>query len=67
MAAACGTLGYIFRLRLDAVTELQRQTQLAREDAARVREQFAAIREKWLPLLKNPSLIQVSISTAAAQ
>jgi murein DD-endopeptidase MepM/ murein hydrolase activator NlpD len=53
MAAACGTLGYIFRLRLDAVTELQRQTQLAREDAARVREQTVLPTEKRVPAGQN--------------
>ena len=53
IAAACGTLGYIFRLRLDAVTELQRQTQLAREDAARVREQTILPTEKRVPAGQN--------------
>ena len=27
--------------------------------------EFAALRERWLPLLKNPSLIQASINSAA--
>ena len=53
IAAACGTLGFIFRLRLDAVTELQRQTQLAREDAARVREQTILPTEKRVPAGQN--------------
>jgi murein DD-endopeptidase MepM/ murein hydrolase activator NlpD len=53
IAAACGTLGYIFRLRLDAVTELQRQTQLARADAARVREQTILPTEKRIPAGQN--------------
>jgi murein DD-endopeptidase MepM/ murein hydrolase activator NlpD len=29
--------------------------------------EFAAVREKWLPLLKNPALLQVSISSSPAQ
>jgi murein DD-endopeptidase MepM/ murein hydrolase activator NlpD len=49
VAAACGTLAYVFRLRLDAVTEMQRQTQLAREEAARVRAQTVLPTEKYVP------------------
>jgi len=49
IAAACGTLAYIFRLRLDAVTEMQRQTQLAREEAAHVRAQTVVPTEKQVP------------------
>ena len=49
IAAACGTLAYIFRLRLDAVTEMQRQTQLAREEAARIRAQTVLPTEKQVP------------------
>jgi len=29
--------------------------------------EFTAVREKFLPVLKNPSRLQVSISSAAAQ
>jgi murein DD-endopeptidase MepM/ murein hydrolase activator NlpD len=53
IAAACGTLGYVFRLRLDAVAEIQRQTQLAREDAARVREQTILPTERQVPSGQN--------------
>ena len=49
IAAACGTLAYIFRLRLDAVTEMQRQTQLAREEAAHIRAQTVLPTEKQVP------------------
>ena len=49
IAAACGPLAYIFRLRLDAVSEMQRQTQLAREEAARVRAQTVLPTEKQVP------------------
>ena len=49
IAAACGSLAYIFRLRLDAVSEMQRQTQLAREEAAQVRAQTVLPTEKQVP------------------
>src|SRR5260370_19040263 len=29
--------------------------------------EFAAIRERWLPLLKNPSLMEASVTPSAAQ
>src|SRR4029077_4727664 len=47
--AGCGSLAYIFRLRLDAVSEMQRQTQGAREEAARVRAQTLLPTEKQVP------------------
>jgi murein DD-endopeptidase MepM/ murein hydrolase activator NlpD len=53
IAAACGTLGYVFRLRLDAVTEVQRQTHLAREDAAHFREQTVLPTEKQVSAGQN--------------
>ena len=28
--------------------------------------EFAAIRERWLPLLKNPSLIEASVTPSAS-
>jgi murein DD-endopeptidase MepM/ murein hydrolase activator NlpD len=53
IAAACGTLGYVFRARLDAVAALQTQTQLAREEAARVRAQTVVPTENRVPARQN--------------
>jgi len=53
IAAACGTLGYVFRMRLDAVAEMQLQTTLAREEAARVRARTVVPTENRVPARQN--------------
>src|SRR4029077_11883687 len=52
-AAGSGVLGYVFRLRLDAAGEFQRQLQLAGEDAARFRAQAVLPTEKKVPAGQN--------------
>ncbi|HYA97762.1 MAG TPA: peptidoglycan DD-metalloendopeptidase family protein [Methylomirabilota bacterium] len=53
MAAGAGTLGYIFRLRLIATSELQRQEQLAIEAAAETRRRMILPTENAMPAREN--------------
>jgi len=52
-AVGSGVLGYVFRLRFDAAGEVQRQIQLAAEDAARARAQTILPTEKKVPAGQN--------------
>jgi murein DD-endopeptidase MepM/ murein hydrolase activator NlpD len=47
------TLGYVFKLRLAAVAEFQRQAQLAQADAQRIRKQIVVPTEKKVPAGEN--------------
>src|SRR5712692_11619231 len=51
--AGSAALGYVFHLRLDSGSEFQRQAQLAREDAARIRRQTVLPTEKKVPAGQN--------------
>jgi murein DD-endopeptidase MepM/ murein hydrolase activator NlpD len=53
LAVGAGTLGYIFRQRLDSVAEFQRQAQLASQQAARHRAETILPTENRVPAGQN--------------
>jgi murein DD-endopeptidase MepM/ murein hydrolase activator NlpD len=53
LVAGAASLAYVFRLRLDAATEFDRQSELARAEATRVREQTIVPSEKKVQARDN--------------
>jgi murein DD-endopeptidase MepM/ murein hydrolase activator NlpD len=68
IAAGSCLLGYIFRLRIDAAGEMQRQIQLAGAEAARFREQTILPTERKVPSGQNfvAALQKFGLSTEEA-
>lgn len=76
LLAGVSVLAYTFRQRVDTVAQWNRQVELANAEADHIRRitdpvakknfpEFAALREKWLPLLQNPDLLRPATAAPA--